>query len=63
MERGSQPCSMRTERKTIMTMFFIFLILLIALALVANRWGFDSRDGIDSAEWEKRMNRSSSPHH
>jgi sensor domain CHASE-containing protein len=54
---------MRTERKTIMAMFIIFLVLLIALAFAANRWGFDSRDGIDSLEWQKRMNRNSAPQH
>lgn len=33
---------------------FIILILLVALDLAALRCGFDSRDGIDSNEWERR---------
>jgi len=39
------------------------IMVLIVLALAALRWGFDSRDGIDSPEWQKRMNRNSVPHH
>jgi len=54
---------MRTERKTIMLTFIIFLVLLIVFNLAAMRWGFDSRDGIDSPEWEKHLNRNSTPHH
>jgi hypothetical protein len=27
---------------------------LVAFALAALRWGADSRDGIDSAEWQRR---------
>jgi hypothetical protein len=42
---------MSTERKPIMATFIIFLGLLIVLALAAMRWGFDSRDGIESTEW------------
>jgi hypothetical protein len=61
--RGSYPAPMSTERKTIMATFIIFLVLLIVLALAAMRWGFDSRDGIESLEWEKRINRNSAPHH
>jgi len=43
-----------------MAMFIIFLVLLIVLALAATRWGFDSRDGIDSREWERRADRAGS---
>lgn len=46
-----------------MAMLIIFLVLLIALAFAANFWGFDSRDGIDSPEWQKRMSPNSAPHH
>ena len=46
-----------------MVTFIIFLVLLLTLALAANRWGFDSQDGIDSLEWPKWMNRNSAPHH
>jgi hypothetical protein len=42
---------------------FIILGLLIVLALATMRLGFDSRDGIESPEWEKRINRNSAPHH
>lgn len=37
-----------------MIMLFIFIALLAVLGLVAIRWGFDSRDGIDSLEWQRR---------
>ena len=42
---------MSSERETIMVMFIIFIVLLIALAYVESSCGFDSRDGIDSTEW------------
>ncbi|MBO0784019.1 MAG: hypothetical protein J2P37_34870 [Ktedonobacteraceae bacterium] len=34
---------------------FIFLLLLIALAIAAVRWGYDSRDTYLSPEWERRQ--------
>ncbi len=37
-----------------MATIIILLITLVALDLVALRWGFDSRDHIDSLEWERR---------
>ena len=37
-----------------MELFIISLIILVALDLAVLRWGFDSRDGIDSHEWERR---------
>lgn len=33
----------------------IILIVLIALALAALRWGVDSTDVINSPEWERRQ--------
>lgn len=39
-----------------MVTFIIILVLLTALALAAARWGFDSRDGIENLEWERRAN-------
>ena len=30
------------------------LTALLALGLAANRWGADSTDGVDSAEWDLR---------
>ncbi len=33
----------------------IILVAYIALALAAPRWGVDSTDGINSAEWERRQ--------
>ena len=35
----------------------ILLLLLILLAIVALRWGYDSRDGFKSKEWGKRSQR------
>lgn len=37
-----------------MIMFIIFVALLIALGFAATRWGFDSRDGLDSQDWQRR---------
>jgi len=39
-----------------MELLLIALVVLIALDFVALRWGFDSRDWIDSREWERRSN-------
>jgi hypothetical protein len=32
----------------------IFLVALVALSLATTRWGSDSRETFNSAEWEKR---------
>ncbi len=37
-----------------MIMFILFIALLVVLGLAAMHWGFDSRDGIDSLEWQRR---------
>jgi hypothetical protein len=36
------------------TILFLF-VLFVALPIVALRWGFDSSDGINSPEWERRQ--------
>ena len=36
-----------------MDLFIISLMILVGLDLAALHWGFDSRDGIDSHEWER----------
>jgi len=33
----------------------VILVALIALGLAAQRWGFDSSDGVNSPEWERRQ--------
>jgi hypothetical protein len=39
-------------RKKAQTMIlFIFVVLLFTLDFAAMRWGFDSRDGLNSSEW------------
>ena len=43
-----------------MAMFLIFLVFLIVLAFAATRWGFDSRDKLDSPEWQRRADRMGS---
>ena len=43
-----------------MVTFIIFLVLLIALDLTAIRWGFDSRDKLESLEWQRRTERGGS---
>ncbi len=30
------------------------LVILAAISLAAHRWGYDSRDGINSLEWAHR---------
>ncbi len=37
-----------------MEMLIFLLIVLVLFAVVSLRWGYDSRDGINSPEWEKR---------
>ncbi len=34
----------------------LLLVAILALDLATVRWGVDSRDGIDSPEWERRRN-------
>ena len=33
----------------------LLIVLLVALDLAALRWGFDSSDGLNSLEWERRQ--------
>ena len=35
----------------------LFLLLILAFALVAQRWGTDSTDSIDNPEWKRREGR------
>ncbi len=37
----------------------IFLVLFLVLAIAALRWGADSREGVNSSEWEHRRLRGS----
>ena len=37
-----------------LTLLFLFLALLV-LALGALRWGANSSDGVESAEWQRRQ--------
>jgi hypothetical protein len=37
-----------------MELFIILLLALIVLGIAAPRWGFDSRDTFNSAEWGRR---------
>jgi hypothetical protein len=39
-----------------MMIFVLFVALLITLDVAALIWGFDSRDGLDSEEWQRRAN-------
>ncbi len=38
----------------------IIVLMFVALALAARKWGFNSRDGIQSSEWGRRANRTGS---
>jgi hypothetical protein len=42
------------KKKHTMMMFLIFVALLFTLDFAAMRWGFDSRDGLNSSEWQRR---------
>jgi hypothetical protein len=42
------------ERKLTTVTFIIIVVLLITMALAATRWSFDSREKINSPEWERR---------
>ena len=35
--------------------FVFFILLIVLLGLAALRWGADSRDGLESCEWERRQ--------
>lgn len=37
-----------------METIFILIIALVVFNMVAFVWGFDSREGIDAPEWERR---------
>jgi hypothetical protein len=37
-----------------MEVFITALMILVALDFASLRWGFDSRDRIDSHQWERR---------
>jgi hypothetical protein len=43
-----------------MVTFIIIVVLPIALALAAGRWGFDNREKLESPEWEGRVHRRGS---
>ncbi len=44
------------KKETIMEMLIGLFIVIVALDLAALRWGFDSRDRIDSPEWRRKRN-------
>jgi hypothetical protein len=39
-----------------MEMIFILIVALVVFDLVTFVWGFDSKDGVASPEWERRLN-------
>ncbi len=38
-----------------MAIILIFMAALVVLGLIAQRWGFDSRDGFNSCEWTRKQ--------
>ncbi len=38
-----------------MEIIFILIIALVVFDLVTFVWGFDSRDGVESSQWEQRQ--------
>jgi len=45
----------KNERKKLMAIILIFMAALVVLGLIAQRWGFDSRDGFNSCEWTRKQ--------
>ncbi|HKF37250.1 MAG TPA: hypothetical protein VKB35_10155 [Ktedonobacteraceae bacterium] len=37
-----------------MVTILVLLLMLVTFALAAMRWGYDSRDGLESQEWKRR---------
>jgi hypothetical protein len=43
-----------------MEMIFTLIIALVVFNVATFLWGFDSRDGVDSPEWKRRLDRRTS---
>jgi hypothetical protein len=43
-----------------MEIIFILIIALVVFDIGTFVWGFDSRDGVESPEWERRWDRQAS---
>ena len=52
----------KTRKKEQTMIIFIFAVLLFMLDFAAMRWGFDSRDGLDSEDGQRRAIREYSSH-
>ena len=50
----SQVTDAYTLRRKKMELAITLLLIIIVLDIVALRWGHDSRDSLESAEWERR---------
>ena len=50
----SQVIDAYTLRRKKMELAIALLLIIIVLDIVALRWGHDSRDSLESAEWERR---------
>jgi hypothetical protein len=44
----------QVQKEVTMELFIILLLAPIVLGIAAPRWGFDSRDTFNSAEWRRR---------
>jgi hypothetical protein len=51
--QGQTP---RKGREKNMITLYVLFIALLALGIIARRWGVDSSDGINSLEWQRRQN-------
>ena len=49
-----QPWTNESRKEVKMELFIMLLLALIVLGIAAPRWGFNSRDTFNSAEWERR---------
>jgi len=50
-----EKCSDRRIKESMMEFVIGLLIGLVVFDLVALRWGLDSKDSVDSPEWERRQ--------
>ncbi len=47
------------EEREILMELLVFVVVLLAFAEAAARWGADSSERIDSREWKRRLQRGS----
>ncbi len=54
MKRMARMETVETQGEKAMLFVIIVIVLLVVLDIAAMRWGTDSREGMNSFEWERR---------